>query len=158
MIPLESVDAFKVIESDDGRRFQTPKYENNALFQNEFSGTVYASDISTGEIKTYQWTKNTVYTCGTKELMAPPADLNLEVDPKRDLKNYLFVVKGDSWQGRRGDQGLTLLQMDVSAGDPVKLYTTSADNDASGSKELAVVVLFTSHETCTAIKANKGEQ
>lgn len=158
VVPLAIADSFGLIETTDGRRLKTPKYENNALFQNEFDGVVYASDIDTGELDVYQWSKNTAYTCGTKESMAPPAYLNLEVDPKRDLENYLFVLRGDSWEGRQGEQGLAMFRQDVSSGDPVKLYTTSADNNVSGRKELAVVVLFTSHSECVKTEVSEGEQ
>lgn len=158
VIPLAITDSFELIETTDGRRLKTPKYENNTLFQGELGGVVYASDIGTGEEGVYGWNKDTVYTCGTKEMMAPPAFLNLEVDAKRDLENYLFVLTGVSWQGRQGDEGLTMFRQDVSRGDPVKLYATSEESDSSGRKELAVVVLFTSHSECVETEMSEGGQ
>lgn len=155
VIPLAIADSFEIIDAEDGRRFQTPKYESNAIFQRELNGVVYANVIGTDETEMYEWDQNTTYTCGTKELMAPPAYLNLGVDPKRDLKSYLFVVKGDSWEDRQGEQGLAMFRQDVSSGDPVKLYITSPNKNSAGRKELVVVVAFTSHSEC--VKTQTGE-
>ena len=158
VIPLAIADSFELIDATHGLRFQTPKYESNAIFQRELNGIVYANDIGTGETGMYEWGQNTTYTCGTKEMVAPPAFLNIEVDPKRDLKKYLFVVKGDSWEGRQGEQGLAMFRQDVSSGDPVKLYITSPNKNAAGRKELVVVVVFTSHSECVKTQTSEAGQ
>lgn len=133
----------------NGEQIRIPKYGSNALFRSELGGIISAENLDTGQEEVYRWTPNTIYRCGTRAMMTPPPELRHQVDVKRDLKNYLFVVTGDGWwEPKRADE-LAQFRTDATPFDPIKLYTTAATPDASGQKKLVAVVLFTSHESCT---------
>jgi len=145
----EVKDSFEMQKNDAGVDVWVPKSEANVLFTYEQDGVMYGEDVDTGEELAFRWSPETGYICGTMEMMAPPPQLGLEFDVKRDLKNYTFFAYGDSWRGTMGENGLATLRLDAKKGDPVKVYLKVQD-EKSEVMEPVMVVLFTSNEMCSA--------